>query len=89
MSSRSDPQTVHRPRDVELVHSVDDDGGSGEEEEEQKEEDVEEDAAEPPTRSAHRQVFPGDRRNNEPQFRNHLAGPTTHYFPLTRLYCMY
>lgn len=60
--SNSDPQTLHRPRDVELVHRVDDDGGSGEEEEQQEEEDVEEDTAEPPARSTHWQIFPGDGR---------------------------
>jgi len=66
--SNSDPQAVHGPRDVELVHGVDDDGGSGEEEQQQEEEGVEEDASEPPARSAHRQVFPGDGRNNERQY---------------------
>lgn len=33
----SDPQTLHRPGDVELVHCVDNDGGGGEEEEQQEE----------------------------------------------------
>lgn len=33
----SDPQTLHRPRDIELVHCVDNDGGGGEEEEQQEE----------------------------------------------------
>lgn len=62
--SNSDPQTLHRSRDVELVHGVDNDGRSGEEEEQQEEEDVEEDTAEPPARSTHWQVFPGDRTVN-------------------------
>lgn len=48
----SDPQALHGPRDVELVHRVDDDGGGGEEEEQQEEQDVEENAAEPPARAA-------------------------------------
>lgn len=51
--NNSDPETLHGPRDVELVHCVDNDGGGGEEEEQQEEQDVEENAAEPPTRSAH------------------------------------
>lgn len=61
--NNSDPETLHGPRDIELVHCVDNDGGGGEEEEQQEEQDVEENAAEPPTRSAHWQVFPDDGRS--------------------------
>lgn len=65
--SPTNPQALHGPRDIELVHGVHNDGGRGEEEEQQEEEDVEEDAAKPPTRAANRQVFPDERRYLAPQ----------------------
>ena len=61
-AQRADPETVHRPGDVELVHGVDDDGRCGEEEEQEEEEDVEEDTAEPPAGAAQGQVLPRDKR---------------------------
>lgn len=60
---KSDPQTLHGLRDVELVHGVHNDGRSGEKEEQQEEEDVEENTSEPPARAADRQVLPGEVRD--------------------------